>query len=102
MILRNGSGDEGPTSLYVSALALVACVPVVRLLSAADPDTFVDLKLNGIQLQRSGASGGGPLTAPVDLAPGDEFEFSVSNSDSGAWEFEFRLYPQGDVAYEAP
>lgn len=68
-----------------------------------DPDTVIALKLNGgtlCRVPKGGASDA--ILNPFVLAPGDELEFEVSNSDSTAWSLEFRLYPQGDVAYEEP
>lgn len=101
MISRDGAGDTADQALYVTALADGAYIAAVRLVSAADPDTFVDLKLNGGLVQRSGAASI-PLPPVTDLQPGDVFTYDIQNSSAGAWAFEFRLYPQGDVAYEAP
>ena len=101
MISRNGSGDVGPVALYTSALAGGAYTPLVRLVSAVDPDTIVDLKINGHQVQRSG-NNNAPVLAPVYVQPGDVFTYTVQNSASSAWSFEFALYAEGDVSYEEP
>ena len=88
---------------YTSALA-DGPVLVVAYFENDDDQHTVHLRLNGTVVLSSHGVTPTQSVAPVVLSPGDELAISVEGGGGSPpnWLVELRLYPQGDVAYEAP
>lgn len=91
-----GTGNQAATALYTSVLAAGAFVPALRVTAASVPATQVDLKQNGMLLQRSQLLVV-DILVPVFLSPGDVLTYEVNASSGGTWAFDFYLYPQGSI-----